>query len=561
MTASDFLSRAVETNFAISGLILAILIIRKPVAQKFGAEAAHLLWLAPLLRFVMPELRILPASPAAPSVTHGEPLVTPSFEVADFSNVMAHYSGAATAGGHGLNMALILSSVWIMGAFVFLLLQFRAQHRFELHLSQEAFAPSPALIAEAGRIARDCGLTRTPRLYLTENFGPLASGALKPAVYLPKAFESSFTPEERRLALMHEFTHIARGDLIASFLALLFRAANWPNPLAHIAVRAFRTDMEAACDASVLRRCGAVPEISFAYGAALLKAARNCASAPANALSMSSFLKERLMLMKSPPRTNALAARLTAALLIAGGLALTANYAEAREAKDDAKVAVKEKKKKTSTSITIITVDKGETMTIKGFKDPGKFYLKNENGVRTIKIWNRKDVLVSENTYAAGEKLPFEEIVVKKKDGKTKVIHLNKEPGHPDVAYFDKDFDWNDDFPPPPGHNGDGHDEHIVIMGAGDDIPHPPAFSFANGCNDDASNVIVDLGDDIGEHHVHKQVICLDGDDAKDPKARAETLKKAIARMEERKARTAEAQQAAINRLKEELAKAEKDAK
>jgi len=45
------------------------------------------------------------------------------------------------------------------------------------------------------------------------------------------------------------------------------------------------------------------------------------------ALSMSSFLKERLMLMKSPPQTNALAARLTAALLIAGGLALTTNYA------------------------------------------------------------------------------------------------------------------------------------------------------------------------------------------------------------------------------------------
>jgi len=492
---------------------------------------------------------------------HGEPITVPSFDAADFSGVMAHYSRAAAPSDQGMNIALVLSLVWIIGAFVFLLLQFRAQHRFELRLSREAFAPAPALIAEAARLARECGLTRTPRIYLTRNFGPLASGALRPAVYLPQAFESDFTPEERRLALMHEFTHIARGDLIASFIELLFRAANWPNPFAHLAVSAFRTDMEAACDASVLRRCGAVPEISFAYGAALLKAARSCASAPANALSMSSFLKERLMLMKSPPRTNALAARLTAALLIAGGLALTANYAQAREPKDDAKVIEKEKKKKTSTSITIITVDKGETMTIKGFMDPGKLYVKNENGVRTIKVWNRKDVLISENTYAAGEKLPFDEIKVRKKDGKTRVIHLNKQPDHPDVAYFDQDFDWDSDFPPPPGPDGDGDGEHIVIMGANDDIPHPPAFSFATGCDDDGSNVIIDLGDDGGEHRVDKQVICLDGDDAKDPKARAETLKKAIARMEERMARTAEAQQAAINRLKEELAKAEKDAK
>ena len=42
------------------------------------------------------------------------------------------------------------------------------------------------------------------------------------------------------------------------------------------------------------------------------------------------------MLMKSPPQTNALAARPTAALLIAGGLALTANDAHGAHRRDAA---------------------------------------------------------------------------------------------------------------------------------------------------------------------------------------------------------------------------------
>ena len=84
--------------------------------------------------------------------------------------------------------------------------------------------------------------------------GPAVIGVLKPAIFLPRKFETDFTPDEQRFALAHEIAHIARGDLAASFAALLLRAIQWPNPLVHLALKAFKTDQEAACDAYVLSR-------------------------------------------------------------------------------------------------------------------------------------------------------------------------------------------------------------------------------------------------------------------------------------------------------------------
>ena len=37
-------------------LIFAVLVLRRPVARAFGAQAAYALWLLPLLRLVLPQI-------------------------------------------------------------------------------------------------------------------------------------------------------------------------------------------------------------------------------------------------------------------------------------------------------------------------------------------------------------------------------------------------------------------------------------------------------------------------------------------------------------------------
>ena len=54
-----------ETLIATAVLIAVVLVIRKPVARTCGARAAFALWLAPLLRLLMPPL---PVSGAAPDI-------------------------------------------------------------------------------------------------------------------------------------------------------------------------------------------------------------------------------------------------------------------------------------------------------------------------------------------------------------------------------------------------------------------------------------------------------------------------------------------------------------
>ncbi|MBI1366791.1 MAG: hypothetical protein GC153_12660 [Alphaproteobacteria bacterium] len=60
MTSPEFAGWLLDTTIAVSGLILIVLILRKPVRRRFGAQAAYLLWLAPFLRLMLPDLPVLP---------------------------------------------------------------------------------------------------------------------------------------------------------------------------------------------------------------------------------------------------------------------------------------------------------------------------------------------------------------------------------------------------------------------------------------------------------------------------------------------------------------------
>jgi len=80
---------------------------------------------------------------------------------------------------------------------------------------------------------------------------PMAFGLLRPAVLLP-ADAAQWSPERRRMVLLHELAHVSRGDLATHLLARVAWCLYWWNPLAWTSWRQFLKERERAADDCVL---------------------------------------------------------------------------------------------------------------------------------------------------------------------------------------------------------------------------------------------------------------------------------------------------------------------
>lgn len=210
-------------------LIAAVLILRRPAARFFGAQAAYMLWVLPLLRLVLPPIE-LPASmaPAAP-------LAAPS---ARDTVVFVAGDAATVPAAPAFDWGEAVVALWIAGAVLFLGWRVLGYRRMRRDLLAEARP-----VGTSGAIR----MVETPAVS-----APVAFGVLDKVVALPVGFMAWHDRRARDLALAHEFAHHAGHDLFANMAAQPLLALHWFNPLAWFGWRAMRRDQEAACDARVL---------------------------------------------------------------------------------------------------------------------------------------------------------------------------------------------------------------------------------------------------------------------------------------------------------------------
>ncbi|XHR29843.1 MAG: M56 family metallopeptidase [Chthoniobacteraceae bacterium] len=95
---------------------------------------------------------------------------------------------------------------------------------------------------------------------------PMVTGLWRARIILPPDIESTLSPEDVRMVLLHELARVRRGDLWMAWLAWIAGALHWFNPAIHYVAGRARKDREMACDEWVLR---AVTN-SNAYGLALV---------------------------------------------------------------------------------------------------------------------------------------------------------------------------------------------------------------------------------------------------------------------------------------------------
>ena len=284
----------VETLVATSLLMVAVLLLRAPVARLFGARAAFALWLAPAVRLLLPPL---PEGGPIPEII-----------------ILTAPGSAVSTASTGYSLVDLLLAIWLGGAAVFLILH-ALQHRWFV---ADAIASGTRLPIHASGPE----LIESPAVE-----GPIATGVIRQRIFIPTGFSQRLTEEQQRLALAHERLHHRRGDLLALAASLVVLALHWFNPLAHYAHRAFRRDLEAACDAELIERIGGEERADYA------RAIVGCAAVPVPraicTLTTIDDLKRRLTMLDwnhgKLSRTLGLGC---AAALAAAGLSLgTANAA------------------------------------------------------------------------------------------------------------------------------------------------------------------------------------------------------------------------------------------
>ena len=106
-------------------------------------------------------------------------------------------------------------------------------------------------------------------IYLLEGISsPFVAGVLHPRIYLPCGLGEN----EKTYILLHEQTHIRRGDPLFRVLGYVALTLHWFNPLVWLAFFLSGRDMEMSCDEQVLQKMG--DQIRCDYSDSLLAMAQ-----------------------------------------------------------------------------------------------------------------------------------------------------------------------------------------------------------------------------------------------------------------------------------------------
>ena len=238
----------IYANIASSAAIIIILLLRKIFLNRVFSKAFVLLWLAVIIRLLLP----FEFSSALSVYKADEMPKTVMTETADvfeaeenfiyYENVPNDFSLAypLTEKRAEISQEDIVFAVWISGALFFGTV-FAARHFSAVRKIKADLIPFDDLPAEFKN--------RDIRFYKSKNLcSPLSFGILHSAAVIPENISQKQLP----FVLLHEQTHIENRDATLKFAAAAALSINWFNPLVWVMVKYFLRDIERCCDEKVL---------------------------------------------------------------------------------------------------------------------------------------------------------------------------------------------------------------------------------------------------------------------------------------------------------------------
>ena len=160
--------------------------------------------------------------------------------------------------------------LWAMVAAAFLIRRAWMRGLLAARIRYSARVPDPEIAGEFQKLCREMHIRRPVRLMeMTDIASPALTIGLRPTVLLPSSLMGEERDRERRFALLHELTHLKRGDDLVLLWYGILRCLWWFHPVLWLMEKPFRMDMESACDAKAVR--GMSRQEKLAYAALLLE--------------------------------------------------------------------------------------------------------------------------------------------------------------------------------------------------------------------------------------------------------------------------------------------------
>ena len=321
--------------------------------RRGAASARHLVWFLAVagLLFLPGLSRLLPAwqRPLWAVGTHAdsgnELTLTLEFVPAKVTTASLHPmpspSPAATipalgaapgAGGQRLathihtGWAAGVLAVWLSGAVIILLsvavgrLRLRALRRAAQPPANAEWFALLRLLGDQLRVRR-----RVTLLQSADDVIPATWGWWQPVILLP-AEADEWSPERRRVVLLHELAHVKRWDCLTQMIARLACAVYWFNPLVWVAAQRMCIERERACDDWVLNG-GCKASDYAAHLVAIARTFRRVPQVAAIAMARSSNLETRIASIVDASRARRAPSALLAGLFCVGVLAFVAAVA------------------------------------------------------------------------------------------------------------------------------------------------------------------------------------------------------------------------------------------
>lgn len=330
MNLASFLGELPSMVFTVAGkgaLISCSALGLAAVLRRASAASRHLvLALAVVALLVLPLITVMLPSwdLAVPGVARGS-LGMNAAAAGDASR------GVSPAGRISLGQADVLPLLLWAAVSLLLLIRLGIAVYWLSRLRTGSRPAPPAWQELVDQHRRRLGIVRPVRLGISGSVTvPVTFGWLRPLVLLPEA-ASAWTGEPLREALVHELSHVRRGDWPIQMIARAACAVHWLDPFAWLLCRRLLLEAELACDDQVLR-AGAGAEGYAERLVALARQVRGSSCPPASAVAFTrpSELASRVAAILDPGRRRGGPGRLARVGASAAALLLLLLLAPAR---------------------------------------------------------------------------------------------------------------------------------------------------------------------------------------------------------------------------------------
>lgn len=248
-----FLS-VLSLSLGIIPVLLLLFLVRSLLKRRFGAGWMRLIWLAVLIRLLVPYPLL------------GRSLLQPNL----FAPAM-HQELPGQGGSLLMQVPLLdwIAVVWLAVAALLFLYHILDYGLFRQHLLRWSREPVDAdYKAIAEKVRCFWQLPRALKILICpEMKTPAAVGFFAPVILLPS---EQFDDADLELILHHEAAHLRRGDIAVKWCAMAVRCLYWFHPLVYLLHSHLEADLETACDDAVLKRIGPVQDIQKYYSYLIL---------------------------------------------------------------------------------------------------------------------------------------------------------------------------------------------------------------------------------------------------------------------------------------------------